>query len=171
MVETLHITHEQVFKVPCGLDPGSSTGSDAVHPRLLRSLASELSLPLPIIIRNSLDTCILPVEWRGFMVVPIFEKSYRYDLLNYRPISLTSVVCKSSERRIVSHLMYYKDSDQMLSSVEFGFRKAYSTCDQLLATYNYIISQVDDGKIVDLIFFDYSKACDVVCQILFLKTS
>ena len=169
VIETLHITPEHVFKVLCGLDPGSSMGSDAMHPRLLRSLASELSLPLAIIFNSSLNTGILPVEWRSSMVVPIFKKSSRYDPLNYRPISLTSVVCKSLERIIVSHLMDYLDSNQLLSSEQFGFRKAYSTCDQLLATYNYITSQVDDGKIVDLIFFDYSKAFDVVCHVILLQ--
>ena len=169
VIETLHSTPEQVFKVLCGFDLGSSMGSDAMHPRLLRSLASELALLLVITLNNSLSTGILPVEWCSSMVVPIFEKSSRYDHLKHRPISLTSVICKSSERIIVSHFMDYLDSNQSLSSEKYGFRKAYSTCDQLLATYNYITSQVDDAKIVDLIFFDNSKAFDVVCHLILLQ--
>ena len=102
------------------------------------------------------------------MVVLIFKKSSRQYPLNYRPMNLTSVVCKSFERIIVSYLMSHLDSNLLLSSEQLGFRKAHSTCDQLLVTYNYIISQVDDCKIVDLIFFDYSKAFDVVCHIIFL---
>ena len=65
--------------------------------------------------------------------------------------------------------MDYLDSNQLLSSEQFGLKKAYSICDQLLATYNYITSQVNDGRTVDLFFFHCSKAFDVVCHNILLQ--
>ena len=40
VIETLHITPEQVFNILCGFDRGNSMGNDAMHRRLLRRLAS-----------------------------------------------------------------------------------------------------------------------------------
>ena len=45
VIETNHFTPEQVFKVLCVHEPGSSIGTNAMHPRVLQSLASEQSLP------------------------------------------------------------------------------------------------------------------------------
>ena len=122
-IETLHITPEQVSEVLCGLDVSSSTGSEAMHPGMLRNIATELSLSLAMIFNNSLNVGILPVEWRSSIVVPIFKNSSRYDQLNYRSISLTSVVCKFFGRIIISYPMVHHDSNQSMFSENFGFRK------------------------------------------------
>ena len=81
------------------------------------------------------------------------KKSSRFDPPSHHPTSLTSVVCKTLERIVVSHLLDYLDSNHLLSSEQIGFRKPYLTPDQLHATYNDLTSQVDEGKIVELVFF------------------
>ena len=59
-------------------------------------------------------------------------------------------------------------SNNLLSDHQYGFRKGFSTSDQLLITYDEITSYVDSGKVVDLIFFDYSKAFDKVSHSILL---
>ena len=44
-----------------------------------------------------------------------------------------------------------------------------STEDQLLSTYDYVSREIDKGKIVDLILFDFAKAFDVVCHHILLN--
>ena len=105
---------------------------------------------------------MLPREWLDSVVVPIYKKSMRCDPLNYRPISLTSVPCKVLERLIAKHLMQYLDTNSLLSNHQYGFRSKHSTCDQLIITYNDITKFVDSGCIVDLVFFDFTKAFDKV---------
>ena len=51
---------------------------------------------------------------------------------------------------------------------QFGFRPGRSTEDQLLLTYNDISYAIDQGNIVDLILFDFSKAFDTVCHDILL---
>ena len=55
-----------------------------------------------------------------------------------------------------------------MSEDQFGFRRKHSTVDQLILNYNDITRAVDDGEMVDLIFFDFSKAFDKVCHLLLL---
>ena len=119
--------------------------------------------------RRSLDQSCLPSEWKKALVVPIFKKSSRLDPLNYRPISLTSVVCKVMERIIARELVTYLEEAELLAGDQFGFRVGRSTEDQLLLTYDYVTKAVDSGAIVDLILFDFSKAFDVVCHQLLLE--
>ena len=163
------ITSSLVETILNSLDPNSSLGEDGIHPRMLKALALQLSVPLSIIFKNSIQSGILPYEWLSSIVIPLYKKSFRYDPLNYRPVSLTSVSCKVLEKIIVSHLLDYLNENHLLNKFQYGFRPNHSTVDQLLATYNDVTLMLDDCKIVDLIFFDFSKAFDVVSHNILLQ--
>ena len=87
------------------LDPNSAMGQDGLHPGLLKACATTLSIPLFMIYRQSLQEGALQSAWKSSLVVPIFKKGSRHDPTNYRPVSLTSVSCKSLER-IISKELY-----------------------------------------------------------------
>ena len=106
--------------------------------------------------------------WKSSLVVPIFKKGSRHDPKNYRPVSLTSVSCKSLERIISKELHAFLTDNQILTEEQFGFRPGRSTEDQLFLTYDEITASVDSGFPVDLIMFDFSKAFDVVCHAVLL---
>ena len=163
-VEQLSISPELVEKAIESLNINSSMGDDNIHPRLLHALKRVLSLPLSLIFVSTINSGVLPSQWLNSIVIPIYNKSFRYDPLNYRPVSLTSVPCKLLEKLLVNHISEYLEDNHLLSDHQYGFRSKYSTVDQLISTYNDITTMVDQGKIVDLVFFDYSKAFDSVCH-------
>ena len=167
-IDDLIITPNDVYEVLMSLDSNSSMGEDGIHPRFLKQLAEQLSVPLCILFNSSLQTGILPDLWLSSLVVPIFKKNSRYDPLNYRPVSLTSAVCKVFERILVKHLSNYLEENSIISELQFGFRAAHSTVDQLIVTYNDITSMIDQGNTVDLVFFDFSKAFDLVDHALLI---
>ena len=144
------------------LDPHSAMGPDRLQPLVLKSCAAEVAYPLYLIFQKSLQEGKLPALWKLSIVKPIFKKGHRYDPLNYRPISLTSVVCKSMERIICTKLRNYLETNFLLTENQFGFRPGRSTMDQLLLVYNSVSLMMDAGHVVDIIFFDFSKAFDVV---------
>ena len=51
---------------------------------------------------------------------------------NYRPIVLTSCLCKTMERMLNARLMLCLESEGHLSDVQSGFRKNRSTVDHLV---------------------------------------
>ena len=111
----------------------------------------------------------LPSSWKSSLVIPIFKKGERFDALNYRPISTTSVCSKTFERLLCEDLTNYLESNNILSPHQFGFRAHRSTMDQLLMVYDSVSKSMDRGGVTDLILFDFSKAFDVVAHSLLLE--
>ena len=85
-----------------GLKPDKSPGPDMIHPRVLKECANELAYPL---FRKSLDDGNVPRDWKDSNVTPIYKKGSRTSVDNYRPVSLTSVVCKVMERLLRKPLL------------------------------------------------------------------
>ena len=99
-----------------------------------------LLTPLYRIFAKSLNSGYLPKIWKESIIIPIFKKGSRHLSLNYRPISLTSVCCKTLERIIVDGLTEYLQVNNLLSQDQFDFRSGRSTEDQLLLVYNNVTS-------------------------------
>ena len=57
-------------------------------------LREQLALPLSFLFRKSLDSGQVPKEWKDSTISPIFKKGSRSEPANYRPVNLTSNVCK-----------------------------------------------------------------------------
>ena len=144
------------------LNDSSSMGPDSVHPRVLKSCADTLAYPLYLIFNDSFYSGVLPTEWTTSNIIPIFKKGTRCNPLNYRPISITSVCCKTMERIVTDRLVEYLESNGILAEEQFGFRKGRSVEDQLLLAYDDVTEWLDQGYVVDIIYFDCSKAFDVV---------
>ena len=168
-IENLPLSVDTVLRALQGLDGNSAMGPDGLHPVLLKSCAVQLAYPLYIVFSRSLHEGVLPDAWMVSHMVPIFKKGPRYDPLNYRPISLTSVCCKTMERILCQHLTEYLDSNDLLSPHQFGFRAGRSTLEQLLLVYNTVSECTDKGGTVDIILFDFSKAFDVVVHELLVS--
>ncbi|KAJ8047901.1 hypothetical protein HOLleu_00012 [Holothuria leucospilota] len=78
---------------------------DGIHPAILHGCYEILSVPLCIIFQKFLDSNFVPADWRIANVTPIFKKGDRSFPCNYRPVSLTSVVCKVMESVIKDCLL------------------------------------------------------------------
>ena len=94
------------------------------------------------IFKQSLETSTVPLQWKHTYVSPIFKKDQKSNPKNYRPISLTSVICKSMEHIIVSQIMKHLEDQNILSDRQFGFRSNHSCESQLFITINDIARQI-----------------------------
>ncbi|KAK3085705.1 hypothetical protein FSP39_007566 [Pinctada imbricata] len=101
----IDINEETVVKCIQKLKPGKSAGPDGFHPRVLKEIANEIALPLSIIFRKSIESGRLPCQWKLGQVTPIFKKGDRNTPGNYRPVSVTAVLCKVMETIVREHVM------------------------------------------------------------------
>ena len=97
-----------------------------MHPRVLKGLKACLSASLADIFTSSMTTAEVPDEWKNANVTGIYKKCGREIGGNYRPISLTSVVCKTMERVISDMLVDYMEHHQLTIPKQHGFRSRRS---------------------------------------------
>ena len=97
-LEDVEITVEEVKNLIDGLKEDASPGPDEISNRVLKELKDELALPLQILFRKSLDDGHVPEGWKESVVSPIYKKGEKSAPVNYRPVNLTSNVCKLMER-------------------------------------------------------------------------
>ena len=127
-ISSVNINRSLVLQRLKKLDTDSCPGPDKVHARILKSCASSLAEPLSLIFDKSLRSSTLPTSWKAATVSPIYKgKGPRSDPLNYRPISLTSIPCKTMERIVAAALTEYFETNNIISPFQFGFRSGRST--------------------------------------------
>ena len=151
------------------LNQNKSPGPDMFHPQLLHSLANELSEPLAVLYQKSYDSGILPPDWKEAQVTPIFKKGDKTKPGNYRPVSLTSVVCKVMESIVRDGITEHLTVNGLLSDYQHGFVSGRSCSTNLLATLNDWTEMLDNGSSIDAIYLDFAKAFDSVPHQRLLK--
>ena len=92
----------------------------------------------------------------------MFKKGARSDPANYRPVSLTCILCKLLEHVLCTHVRGHLDKHGILSPENHGFRSRHSCETQLLLTTHDLMQQRDLGHQVDVAILDFSKAFDTV---------
>ena len=144
------------------LDTRKGAGPDMLSPALLKFLAPHIYQTLTNIFQYSYDKHQVPTDWRTAHVVPIFKKGKKTDPLNYRPISLTSIVCKIFEHILAHNIHAHLNQHTLLYEHQHGFRPGHGCDTQLLNTITDFIDNFDNGIPLDVIILDFSKAFDVV---------
>ena len=140
-----------------------SRGPD-LHPRVLQTLEDMLCGPLNHIFNKSSETGIIPADWKSATVTTIHKTGNRQEPGNYRPISLTSVICETMERLIKLKIITHLEGNNLIHDSQHGFRKKRSCLTSLLDFFARVIDTYDTGnnKAVDLIYLDFQKAFDNV---------
>ena len=163
VIADILITKEMIQKLLKELDQNKSFGPDEIHPMMLIQLSDHLSAPLAVIMNKSLTEGSLPKDWKNATVTPIYKNKGAKNLaVNYRPVSLTSVVCKLMESILRKHIMGHLLEQSLLSNKQYGFIGNRSTVTQLLYYLDKCCESTSRGNVVDSVYFDFAKAFDTV---------
>ena len=87
---------------------------------------------MSIIFNQSLALKTARKEWENAQISAIFKKGNKSQAKNYRPVSLTSVVCKIMEKLIRLHIKNHMKANKLFSNKQYGFIEGRSTELQLL---------------------------------------
>ena len=97
VLDDIYITEEMVLRKLRGLRLDKAAGADDLPSRLLSQIQEEVFHPLTALFQKSLQSGVVPQDWKLANVTPIYKKGSRGQSCNYKPVSLTSQVCKLFE--------------------------------------------------------------------------
>ena len=106
--------------------------------------------------------CQLPDDWKQATVSAIYKKGSRNKAGNYRPVSLTCILCKVMEGCIRDQKVDHITANDLFSNSQFGFIKGRSTGLQLLNVMDLWTKALDNSLSIDTIYLDFMKAFDTV---------
>ena len=114
-------------------------GPDGIHNNLLKHLPEDTLKILKAILNKIWTSGDFPQQWRAATVIPIPKpKKNHTDPLCYRPIALTSCLCKVLERMVNTRFIWYLEKSRILDKSQCGFRKHRSTTDHLVTLERYL---------------------------------
>jgi hypothetical protein len=139
-----------------------SVGPDRIPGEILK-MGGEAMIPyLARLLEITMNNGALPEDWRRATVVPVHKWGDRSLVTNYRPVSLTSVVCKQMEHAKLCTYVRCGGKNDWFYEGQHGFRPGYSCESQVITVCQDIADALDNGDRIDAIIVDFSKAFDLV---------
>ena len=113
-----------------------------------------------LIWHHSLDIGQISPLLKCSFITPIHKGGKQDIAKNYRPVALTSHLIKVFEKVLKNCIVDYVEEHKLFNPNQHGFRAGRSCLSQLLAHYDKIITLLEKGFNVDIIYLDFSKAFD-----------
>jgi len=154
------VTEIEILNIVKSLEDKKTSDMTGLSSHLLKKIIHTILMPLSHIFTLSLSTGCVPKKLKTAKIIPIFKSGDCLDMNNYRPISLLSIFSKILEKIVFSRLTNFLDSNSLLSTQQFGFRKNHSTTHPMTLLLNKLTSALNAKKHSIVIFCDLKKAFD-----------
>ena len=156
----LEVTEEEVVQLISSLPLHKSPG---IATEMLKISAADIAPSLTMLFNHFIAEGKLPCEWKIACISPIPIGKDPKSPLDYRPISLLSVVSKMLERHVLNLLRVIIDEISPILLHQWGFCCRKSTSAALVSAVHFWNTKLHDGSdILCSMFFDLKKAFDSV---------
>ena len=91
-------------------------------------------------------------------IIPIHKKKSKFDIENYRPVSILPVLSKIYERCMFDQMYSY--FNQILSKHQCEFRQGHITQHSFLLMIKKLKKSLDNSSVGGMLLIDLPKACD-----------
>ena len=158
----INFTETDIIAAIKDIGNNTAAGPNQFPALILKNCDKELSIPLCIFYRNSLDCGLIPKQLKNAKITPVYKGGSRSEAKNYRPIALTSHIIKVLEKLLVKDISSYLEENNKLNQDQYGFRTGRSCLAQLLAHHEKLLTALEHNKNMDVIYLDFAKAYDKV---------
>ncbi|KAK9881746.1 hypothetical protein WA026_017267 [Henosepilachna vigintioctopunctata] len=142
----------------------STVGLDGLSTSIIKLISEDIAGHLVNLINRSFSEGIFPNILKQAVVVPVFKKGDATLPDNYRQISVLGGISKVLEYVFYTQVVDFLETNDLISSSQHGFRRGRSTETATIGMFNIIYEKLDEGNIVVTLFFDLSKAFDLMCS-------
>ena len=126
------------------LDSNKSVRPNSIPTKVLKLLKNDISSQLSEVFNISFSSGIFPSILKTAKVIPVHKKDSKLDYSNYRPILLLSNIEKILERLMYNRIYKFFFDNNLIYSLQFGFRQKYSTVHALISLTENIRKNLDE---------------------------
>ena len=159
---SIAFSQDDIAKIIQNLDSGKAHGHDNISILMLKICGSAIYKPLAIILKQCVDTSIVPFEWKKGNIVAIHEKEEKQTSKNYRTVLLLPICGKSIERLMFNEMLNFFIENELISSNQSRFKPGNSCVNQLVSITHEIYKSFDQSHEVTGVFLDISKAFEKI---------
>lgn len=117
---------------------------------------------------SELNSCSIPIQWKSGEVIPVYKrKGDRANFSNYRPITVTSAVCRIFESILSNNVRL--NHRNFFSKSQYGFISRRSCELQLLKSISEWEISLQKHQALDVVYFDFARAFDKVSHSELIK--
>ena len=157
------ITEQEIREAIQILKNNKAPGTDKILNEYLKNSPPYLVSIYCKLFNLVLDTGIIPESWTSGIIKPVFKnKGCPTDPDNFRAITLISCLGKLFTSILNSRLNIFANEFNVISENQAGFRKGYSTQDNIFVLHALIELYFSFGKKLFCTFVDFRKAFDTV---------
>ena len=132
----------------------SAPGPDTIPNKLIKETMAEVAKPLSILFNKSMRERKIPDEWRVSNIAPIYKKGPKSEPGNYRPVNLTSSVCKLMERIVKDELEVHLERNGLIGTSQHGFRRGRSPVTNLIEFMEKLTTWMQ-ARPFDIVYCDF----------------
>ena len=156
------VTEDTVRKLIDKIKIGVATGADGISARILKDCKEVILPTLTSLVNLSFKTSTFPETMKAATIKCLHKKNGIDEPANYRPLSILPILSKVFERAAVDQMVYFLETNNLISSNQHAYRKGHSTVTSLSEVTNHIYTQIEKGYIVGMASLDLSKAFDSI---------
>ena len=155
-------TSFEVFNLISGLKNTKSTGKDNTSAYFLKVAAKVIAAPHAQLFNYTFLLGIFPASLKIAKIIPIYKSGDKFDVSNYRLISILSPISKILEKLIHVRAINVFNKHSVLLPTQYGFRANHSTSHALTDVLASLYDNINDEKYTALLLLDLKKAFDTV---------
>jgi len=134
-----------------------SPGPDKIGGHLLKVCAEQLAPVFCNIFQRSIALQRFPKLWKEATAVPVPTTTRAVTLNDLRPIALTSLIMKCSEKLVKDELL--SKTKDLLDPLQFAYRTKRGVEDATATLLNMVLQHLEGSKThAKLLFIDFSSA-------------
>jgi hypothetical protein len=141
----------------------TTAGPDGLPRWFFHECSVQLADILSYVISQSLNSGTVPQQWKISYVTPVEKTKNPVSLADFRPISVTSILSRLTEKLVVRNWLMPAIPDYYIDD-QFGFRPTGSTTCALVYLTHHVTELLETNSYVRCLCVDFSKAFDVVDQ-------
>jgi hypothetical protein len=152
-----NVSEREVIEIVKSLK-SNACGIDDISAYFVKLSIEHSASAITEIINSSLDQAVFPDRWKKALVIPIPKNNTPLSTLDYRPISLLSVLSKIIEKIAAKQMTAYLTQHMLFDNNQSAYRKNHGCPTALLKITDDLYQSMDNGEIGILVLLDYSKA-------------